>query len=140
MSGWTNLTIHASDDEANERIDQELRDEYTGKRPYTATGWADRTVKVGRGAKHYRAAREFAEKFPEAEYIVVVSANDTSDSGDGTLFRVTLSADGSEDERFNEHPIKKIDEKSGYEGASGRDVTGYFRDEHGIIGHASMGA
>jgi hypothetical protein len=140
MSGWTNLTIHASDEETNERIDQELREEYTGRRPYSATGFADRTVKVERGANHEYAAKGFAKKFPEAKWIIVIAANDTSDSGNGTLFRVTLSQDGSPDQRFNQHPVKEIDHKQGYERARGSDVVGHFRDEHGVKGYCELEA
>lgn len=140
MSGWTALTIHVEDDETEECIDQELREEYTGREPYSATGYADCTVQVGRHANHESVARDFAKEFPEASHIVVVSANDTSDSGYGSLFRVTLANDGSKDERFNEHPVKQIDSMHGYEGARGSDVTGYFRKEHGIRGYESWEA
>lgn len=140
MSGWTALTIHASDEETEERIDDELREEYTGREPYSATGYADCTVQVGRHANHSSVAAEFAREFPEAEHIIVVSANDTSDRGNGTLFRVTRRSDGAPDQRFNEHPVKEIDHMQGYEGAVGEDVTGYFRKEHGIKGYSSFEA
>lgn len=140
MSGWTALTIHADDEETNERIDRELREKYEGSEPYTAEGYADRTVQVGRHANHRDTAKEFAEQFPEAEYIVVVSANDTSDTGTGSLFQVTLCNDGSKDGRFNQHPTKQIDSETGYQGARGKDVTGYFRREYGLQSYCTYEA
>jgi hypothetical protein len=128
MSGWTAVTLHASDEETNERIDRELREAYNGGTVWTAEGYADRTVQVERGANHQTTAEILAEEFPEVEDIVVVSANDTSDSGFGTVFNVENGA------------VTKVDSKEGYEGAKGRDVTGYIRDEHGLKCHATWEA
>jgi hypothetical protein len=140
MSGWTALTIHAEDDDIEEEIDRELREKYTGSEPYAATGHAERTVQVGRNVYHESVAKEFAKEFPRADRIIVVSANDTTNSGNGSLFRVTLSKDGSPDERFNKHPIKEIDTKEGHQGARGNDVTGYFRDEYDTRGYSTWEA
>lgn len=128
MSGWTAVTLHFEDDERASEVDEQLREDYTGRRPWSATGYAECTVQVERGAKHGRVAQQFAEEYPDADTIAVVAANDTSDSGRGTLYSVE---DGD---------IEKIDSKSGYEGAKGRDVTGYFRDEHGVESYASWEA
>jgi len=129
MSGWTALTIHAQDEETNEEIEKELNEQYQGRDPYTADGYAERTVQVGRHASHEKVAEEFAEQFPQSEQIVVVSANDTSGSGRGSLFSVD-----------NEGNIEQIDTKQGYEGACGEDVTGYFRQEHGVKSYATWEA
>lgn len=128
MSGWTALTIHASDDEQAVIIDEALRQEYTGREPYSAEGYADCTVQVGRGVSHSAVARKFAEEFPDAEHIIVVSANDTSDSGRGTLFSIENGT------------IEEVDSMDGYEGAMGRDVTGYFQEEYGVTGYSSFEA
>jgi len=101
MSGWTAVTLHASNEETNESIDRELREAYQGTEVWTTDGYADRTVQVERGASHQAIAEILAEEFPEVEDIVVVSANDTSDSGFGTVFTVE---DGS---------VKKVDSKEG---------------------------
>lgn len=140
MSGWTAATLNVSDDETRERLDQELRDTCEGHPPWGAGGYADTTVQVERGVVHETVAKKLANEFPEAEYIAVISANDTSMSGRGTLFRVTLSNDGSKDQRFNTHPVKEIDSMQGYEGATGNDVTGYFSQEHGIRSYSSFEA
>ena len=132
MSGWSALTLNFDNEQYEEEVDAVLRQEYTGRDPYTAEGYANTTVQVGRHADHRSVAAEFAEEFPRARSIVVVSANDTTDSGHGTLFRVTLSNDGSNDRRFNEHPVKEIDRKEGHNGAQARDVVGYFDDMHGV--------
>jgi hypothetical protein len=129
MSGWTALTINVSDNETQARIDTELREQYEGREPYTAGGYADTTVQVGRHADHETVAKEFATEFAEAEHIAVVSANDTSDSGHGTLFRV--NDDGS---------IEQVDREHGYEGARGNDVTGYFSEEYGVRSYSSFEA
>jgi len=128
MSGWTAVTLHASDEETNEAIDRELREAYQGAEVWTAEGYADRTVQVERGANHQTTADTLADEFPEVEDIVVVSANDTSDSGYGTVFNIE---DGV---------VEKVDSKEGYEGARGRDVTGYIEDEHGLRCYATWEA
>lgn len=132
MSGWTALTLQFKDEQVKEEVDRELCEKYTGREPYTADGYADTTIQVGRFADHKDVAETLAAEYPRATHIAVVSANDTSDSGHGTLFRVTLSNDGSNNEQFDEHPIKQIDRKEGYEGACGSDVTGYFAEKYGV--------
>lgn len=130
MSGWTAVTLHAETEEENEQLNENIEAEYggNGRRPWTADGYADRTIQVERGADHEGVARMLADEFPLADRIIVVSANDTTDSGYGTLFDV---GDGS---------VEEIDRKEGYEGAKGRDVTGYFREEYGVTGYATWEA
>lgn len=70
--------------------------------------------------------REIFEECDYAEKVLIVSANDTSDSGCGALFK-----------RDEQGQPKFVEEWSGYERARGNDVVGYFRDEHNISGKAS---
>ena len=130
MSGWTAATLNFEDEDDKQQADARLRETFTGTRPWTATGYADTTVQVDRGANHFSVAEELAEAHPEAESIAVVSANNTSSSGYGTLFSVAN----------NGQRIEKVDSKEGYEGAKGRDVTGYFSDEYGVRSYASFEA
>jgi len=73
-------------------------------------------------------AEEIFEDCKFAKRVLIISANDTSDSGSGILY-----------ERSEPGATKavKVDFKMGYEGARGRDVTGYFRDEYSINGTAT---
>jgi len=140
MSGWVAVTLNIKDEQIKDNIDAELRETYQGRDPYTATGYADTTIQVERGADHETVAKRFAQDFPQTDRIAVVSANDTTDSGHGTLFQVTLADNGSRNEQYSTHPVKHIDSKGGYEGARGRDVTGYFEDEHGARSYATWEA
>lgn len=136
MSGWTALTIHTKDKTKNKKLDKDLRNLY----PDDADGYGDRTVQLARMANHWESAVEFAREFPVADTIIVVSANDTTDSGNGSLFQITLNSDGSKDEFYNSHPIDKIDEKVGAEGDVGKDVVSYFSDEYDLDCHARYDA
>jgi hypothetical protein len=134
MSGWTAVTVHEPDglsrdvrDEAREAIESHLS-EYTGDTVPTADGYADRTLQVERGADHRQWAERLFDEIPEASRIIVVSTNDTSDSGYGTYFEMQ---DGD---------VVEVDSFSGYEGAKGRDVTGYFREEYSLSSYASWKA
>lgn len=60
-----------------------------------------------------------------ANRVLVVAANDTTDSGTGWLYE---EQDGT---------VKQVDETSGYMGAQAKDVIGYFREEHDIDGRAN---
>lgn len=71
-------------------------------------------------------AQQIFDECPAAGRVLIICANDTSDSGDGWLY-----------ERDEDGNAKLVDEKSGYEGCVGRDVQGYFREEHNISGLAS---
>lgn len=84
---------------------------------------------AGKESKAREYAHEIFEGCPYAKRVLIISANDTSDSGQGILFR--------REEDDSATPVK-VDYKSGYEGARGRDVTGYFRDEYHISGTASV--
>lgn len=89
-------------------------------------GLADMDDSYGRET----SAKDYAQEiFDECEYasrILIVSANDTSDSGSGRLF-----------EKDEDGNAVEVDYHQGYEGAKGRDVTGYFRENHNISGVAS---
>lgn len=87
----------------------------------------DPTVKYpSRGDSCKGFAKEVLNECPYAKRVLVITANDTTDAGSGWLWEL--------DENGN---IEKVDEHHGYEGARGRDVEGYFREEHGISGSAS---
>ena len=129
MSGWTCLTFEFEDGERAEEVDAELREHYQGRQPPTAEGYADCSIQLERGINRAGAARKWAGEYPDANRIIVVQANDTSDCGDGALFDV--DSDGN---------VREIETKEGYEGALGNDVTGYFRDEYSIKGYSSWEA
>lgn len=132
MSGWSVVTLHASNSEENEKLNEDVNRLYGDPEDVNdvphAGGYAERTIQEARGANHKALARKYADKFGRAEQIIVVSANDTSDSGYGTLFDVT------------ENGVEKVERWEGYEGAVGRDVTGYFREEYGVKGYATWEA
>jgi hypothetical protein len=135
MSGWTAVTVHppkglseSAENKANNAIEQYLSEEYGSDSIPTADGYADRTIQVERGADHRKWGERLFEEIPEAKYVVAVSANDTSDSGYGTVLK---REDGN---------TVIIDEKDGYEGAKGNDVVGYIRDEHNLHGYSSWEA
>jgi len=58
--------------------------------------------------------------------VLIINANDTSDSGSGRLYALR---DGT---------LEIVEEEQGYEGARGHDVTGYFREEYDINGRATF--
>lgn len=128
MSSWTTLTLNTNDDDLDEKLDKDIRNLY----PDSGCGNGKRTVNFNGYIDHNQKAKKFAEEFPEAEYIIVISTNDTSDRGRGTLFEITINSDFEMNEEFNEHPIIKIDEKKGIEGAIGGDVVEYFNTEYGL--------
>jgi len=70
-------------------------------------------------------AKTILDECEAANRVLVVAANDTSDSGTGWLY-----------ER-HEGSVTKVDTKEGYMGAQAKDVIGYFREEHDIEGRAS---
>lgn len=129
MSGWTAATLNVSDEQTRDAIDSAMRELWSETDAWTAEGYAETTVQVERSAYHDVVTEELSQFFPQVEYIAIVSANDTSDSGYGTLFKVNDIND-----------VEKVDEKQGYGGAKGRDVTGYFDEEHHVRSYASWEA
>lgn len=114
--------MHGDDDAINWYLDQEY--------PEDSSGYGKRTVQIPRNADHKKWAVILTEDVPKVvEKVAIVSANDTSDSGYGTVWDV--DDDGT---------VEKIDEKDGYEGAEGRDVTGYIKEEYGLLSYASWEA
>lgn len=131
MSGWTAVTVHPpknlsgpAEEEAKERIEESLEQMYGED----AGGYAARTVQETRGARDGRVADRIFENVPHAKWVVVVHANDTTVSGDGTVWKREAGE------------TVKVDSKAGYEGARGKDVTGYIRDEHGLLCYATWEA
>lgn len=67
----------------------------------------------------------------EGDKVLIIRANDTTDSGSGELYKFVELECG----RIH---LESVDEKIGYEGARARDVTGYFREEHGVNGFSHV--
>jgi len=124
MSGWTAATLHGNNNELLEGLVTEYY-------PEDGSGYAERTIQLPRSCDHESQACILVEQFGmvNINYITIVSANDTSDSGYGTVWAVT-----------EESYVEKIDEKQGYEGAKGRDVIGYIDQEYGLSSYASFEA
>jgi hypothetical protein len=139
MSGWSVMTVSPpkslsrdARDVANEKIESFLENEYGEG----ADGYGDRTVQLPRGTATYTEGEfggtEYAETVfdgcPSAKWIVIVDANDTSDSGAAEVYKI-------EDGR-----ILGVDTFVGYEGAKGRDVVGMVDDEYGLLSYCSWEA
>lgn len=75
--------------------------------------------------KSEKFAQNIMDDCPYADKVLIISANDTSDSGCGVLY-----------ERNEDGEAELVDEHTGYEGAKGKDTEGYFREEHNISGNA----
>jgi len=82
-------------------------------------------TETGHGSNSKKKAQELMNECPYADKVLIISANDTSDSGCGVLY-----------ERNENGKAEMVDEHTGYHGAKGKDVTGYFREEHNISGRA----
>lgn len=127
MSGWKTATI--KNREKTHKINQTIND--SGEE---VKKLSDNAI----GMRGYEAEIEdkIAEILQDAEVengqVLIIEANDTTDSGHGTLFDIKeLKENGSVE-------LTQIDSKTGYEGAMANDVTGYFRDEHGISGFSRV--
>ena len=70
-------------------------------------------------------AKTILDECEAANRVLVVAANDTSDSGTGWLYE---EQDGI---------VKQVDKTEGYMGAQAKDVIGYFREEHNMDGRAN---
>lgn len=126
MSGWKIATIDTDADttkEVNMKINEldkeeenfkKLSDDSFGMRGYDA----DIKDKAGEILK--------ATPVTEEDKVLIIEANDTTSSGDGTLYRIKDIDDNGG------ITLSVLETKAGYEGAMARDVTGYFREEHNI--------
>jgi hypothetical protein len=126
MSGWTAITMHPpadlsseAEDTANEQIEAQMNDYYGDD----ADGYADRTAQLPRSCDHRKYVEDAFDNVPSAGRCVIISANDTSDSGYGHAYEMR---DGS---------CVEIAEMYGYEGARGEDVRGYIKEETGLRGY-----
>jgi len=139
MSGWSVMTVSPPTGlslEARERAEQAIEDQLAEMYPEHSGGYADRTVQLPRGTATYTegqyggtdVADETFDAIPEAKWIVIVDANDTSDSGTAEVYK---RMDGET------VPVYSV---VGYEGARGRDVVGMVRDEYHVPSHASYEA
>jgi len=127
MSGWKTATIKNRDktDKINHAINR------TGKEVKKLSDNA-----IGMGGYEADIQDKVAELLQEAEIengqVLIIKANNTTDSGDGTLYEIKELKDNGSVE------LTQKDSKVGYEGAMANDVTGYFRDEHGISGFSRV--
>jgi len=131
MSGWTAITMHPpatlsfeTRDTANEQIEAQMNEHYGD----SADGYADRTAQLPRSCNHREYAEDAFDNVPSAGRCVIISANDTSDSGYGHAY-----------EMINGNCME-IAEMHGYEGARGNDVRGYIKDETGLSGYRTWEA
>lgn len=126
MSGWKTATIKT---ENTQELNMEINHRDKEKKGFTKL--SDNAFRLfGYEAE---IEDEIAEILHETEIengqVLLIEANDTTDSGQGILYDIKELRDTGEVE------MTQIDTKRGYEGAIARDVTGYFREEHGVNGH-----
>lgn len=126
MSGWKTATIKTED---TDNLNMEINNRDQKQKDFTKL--SDNAFRL----YGYEAEiqDEIAEILHEAEInkgqVLVIEANDTTDSGQGTLYSI-------EELKENQSvKMTQIDSESGYEGARASDVTGYFREEHHINGY-----
>lgn len=122
MSGWKTATLETDTDDLEEAI------ETVADRHENVTKISDDTIGMGGyGAViDTRVDEIIDESEAETGRVLIINANDTSDSGTGRLYELT------------EDGLELVEEEHGYEGARGHDVTGYFREEHNINGRATF--
>lgn len=124
------LASKAGHVDAGERVDDYL-DSVVENHVSAEATYTDHTLLWGpRGLAHDKSdaqdrAEEIFDACDNAKRVLIISANDTSDSGVGVLFG-----------RDGDGGAREIDYKEGYEGAVGADVRGYFKDKHDIRGKA----
>lgn len=132
MSGWTTATIKT---DKKQSLEKNLN--YIVTKREDTKKLNDNTIGVG-GYGTETIRKRISEivinaKLNIGDQILLIEANNTTDSGIGYLYRIT----GIHQEK-EEIEIVKVDEKQGHEGANARDVTGYFRDNHDINGRANL--
>lgn len=121
---------------AEERIIDYLEDEWkTSRGNSPVVDWANTPTFIHpqRSVASYTegepqgqsVAEGLFEDCPYVQRILIISANDTSDSGAGELYK-----------RDGDGGAVLVDHWVGYEAAHGQDVRGHFREEHNISGVA----
>jgi len=131
MSGWSVMTVHPPKSlaiQSRNAAEKTIEARLSSLRPESSDGYAERTCQLPRGTATYAegdfggsdVADEMFEEIPEAKWIVITDANDTSDCGTAEVYK---RDDGE---------TVGVDTFLGYEGARGRDVVGMAREEYGL--------
>jgi hypothetical protein len=137
MSGWTHITVEpvnnmwtetptdkSTQDTVYEYLDDLITDlpeaRHREEPHYPTIEWPSR------GEDCVGIATTILNECENANRVLVVAANDTTDAGTGWLY---VKRNGGQ--------VEKVATKNGYEGARGKDVTGYFKEEYNITGRAS---
>jgi len=122
MSGWKTATLELDTDDLEEAVDTVAE-----RHENVKLIEEDTIAMAGYDAGIRPRVDEIIEE-SEADTgrVLIINANDTSDSGSGKLFELT------------ENGVEIVEEEHGYEGARGHDVTGYFREEYDINGRATF--
>jgi len=118
MSGWKTATVEIEDVE-------DAVDEAVERRPEVKKLTYDTIGMAGYEAPIMKVVDEIIHGVDQGR-ILIIEANDTTDSGSGTLYEI--SEDGVE--------VKKT--HYGYEGARAEDVRGYFEEHHDISGMSHL--
>jgi len=132
MSGWKTATIvtdRETEKELNMKINHHDKEEENFKK------LSDNSF--GMGGYEAEIQDKIADLIQETDVgkgdqVLIIEANDTTDSGIGTLYEVKQETENKGVK------LEKKDSKRGYEGAMARDVTGYFREHHDINGYARI--
>ncbi len=112
MTSWTNATIHLNNHEPiQNKIKQNSNLEKIDKKTFQLRGLSKEQAKT-------IVKQIIKESNQNKATLIITESNDTVDASSGYLY-----------EYINGN-LEKIDEKHGYEGAKGRDVEGYFKEEY----------
>lgn len=120
MTGWKTATI-----QTEKNIKTEIQNALSNREH--ATNYGDNAFRLpGYEAPIKKTVKQVIK---EAELtkgkIAIINANDTTDSGTGTVYRIQ-----------SPETVEELSSYKGYEGAMARDVTGQIREEHDINPHA----
>jgi len=122
MSGWKTATLELDTDDLEEAVDTVAeRHENVKKLSHDTIGMGGYDAGIRR-----RVDEIIEESEADTGRVLIINANDTSDSGSGILYALR---DGR---------LEIVEEEHGYEGARGHDVTGFFREEYDINGRATF--
>jgi len=122
MSGWKTATLELDTDDLEEAVDTVAE-----RHENVKLIEEDTIAMAGYDAGIRRRVDEIIEESEtDTGRVLIINANDTSDSGSGRLYALR---DGT---------LEIVEEEQGYEGARGHDVTGYFREEYDINGRATF--
>jgi len=132
MSGWKTATINAKADEHNQNLNKAINEKVEDAENVKKLS----DDSIGMGGYEADIKSEVGDLLKEIETekgdkVLIIEANDTTDSGDGVLYEV----EHTENEEIK---LEQVDVESGYEGAMARDVTGYFRENYNISGFSRI--